>query len=67
MIAQATAAKLLDDVLKGIKSHGAGYTGFEEDLTTQFLIFKDRTVYLLQHQIRAAEQSLERATFNESK
>jgi hypothetical protein len=59
--------KLLDDVLKGIKSHGAAYTMFEEQLTTQFLIFKDRTVYLLQHQIRAAEQSLERAEFNESK
>lgn len=58
--------KQLDDVLKGVKSHGAAYSGFEERLMTQFLIFKDRTVYLLQHQIRAAEQSFERALFNES-
>lgn len=59
--------KMLDEVLKGVKSYGAGYSGYEEHLTQQFLLFKDRTNFLLQHQIRAAEQSLERAEFNESK
>ncbi|MEO6708366.1 MAG: hypothetical protein ABIP42_02250 [Planctomycetota bacterium] len=59
--------KMLDDVLKGVNGFGAAYSGFVEHQTQQFLLFKDRTNYLLQHQIRAAEQSLERAEFNESK
>jgi hypothetical protein len=59
--------KMLDESLKGVKSYGAGYSGYEEHLLAQFLTFKDRTVFLLQYQVRAAEQSLERAEFNESK
>ncbi len=59
--------KMLDDVLKGVKSYGAGYAGFEAGMLQQFLVFKDRTVFLLQHQVRATEQALERAEFNESK
>ena len=59
--------KMLDEALKGVKSFGAAYSGYEEHLTHQILIFKDRTAFLLQHQIRAAEQCLERAEFNESK
>jgi hypothetical protein len=58
--------KMLEEVLKGIKSYGAGYQAYEEDLKDQYFVFKDRTVFLLQHQIRAAEQSLERAEFNEA-
>lgn len=58
---------LREDILKGIKSYGAGLSGFEDRLIHQFLVFRDRTVYLLQHQIRAVEQSLERATSNETK
>lgn len=61
------AEKMLDEVLKGVKSYGAGYSKYQEDLIQQFLVFKDRSVFLLQHQIRAAEQSLERAEFNETK
>ncbi|MBK8177435.1 MAG: hypothetical protein IPK67_00720 [Planctomycetes bacterium] len=62
-----TMQTMLDDVLKGVKAYGAGYSGFEERLKQQFFLFKDRTVFLLQHQIRAAEQALLRAEFNESK
>jgi hypothetical protein len=58
---------MLDEVVKGLRSYGAGYQSYEENLMHQFLVFKDRTVFLLQHQIRAVEQSLERAKFNESK
>ena len=57
---------MLEQVLKGIKSYGAGYTGYKEDLIYQYFIFKDRTVYLLQFQIRLLEQCLELAEFNES-
>jgi hypothetical protein len=59
--------KMLDDALKGVVSFGAAYSGYEEHLSHQILIFKDRTLFLLQHQIRAAEQALERAEANESK
>jgi hypothetical protein len=59
--------EMLDVVLKGIKSYGAGYTGYEDRLVHQFLVFKDRAVFLLQHQVRAAEQALARAEANESK
>lgn len=58
---------MLEELLKGVKSYGAAYSGFEERLKQQFFVFEDRTVFLLQHQIRAAEQSLERARFNEAK
>jgi hypothetical protein len=58
---------LLEEVLKGIKNWGAGYTGNEARLAHQFLVFRDRTVFLLQHQIRATEQALARAQSNESK
>jgi hypothetical protein len=59
--------KMLDAALKGLKSYGAGYTSYEENLKGQFFLFKDRSVFLLQHQIRAAEQSLERARANQAK
>jgi hypothetical protein len=59
--------KMLDETLKGVKSYGAGYTSYAENLKGQFLVFKDRTVFLLQHQVRAAEQSLARAEANETK
>lgn len=57
----------LDQVLKGVKSYGAGYANFEDRLIHQFLVWQDRNVYLMQHQIRLMEQCLELAEFNETK
>lgn len=62
-----SAQKMLEGVLKGVKSYGAGYSSYEERLIHQFLVFKDRTTYLLQHQTKVAELSLELAQFNETK
>lgn len=58
---------MLERVLKGLKSYGAGYASYEDNLIHQFLVFQDRTVYLLQHQIRLVEQCLALAEFNETK
>ncbi|NUP95638.1 MAG: hypothetical protein HUU28_05690 [Planctomycetaceae bacterium] len=57
----------LEEVIKGIKINGASLSGYEDRLIHQYLLFKDRTVFLLQHQMRAAEQSLARAEANETK
>jgi hypothetical protein len=58
---------MLESVLKGVKSYGAGYANYEDRLIHQFLVFQDRSVYLLQHQIRLVEQCLALAEFNETK
>jgi hypothetical protein len=59
--------EMLETVIKGIKSYGAGYAAYQDMLLHQFLLYEDRTVYLLQHQVRAAEQGLARAESNASK
>ena len=52
---------LFDDLNRG----GPQYKGYEEAVTHQFLLFKDRTVYLLQYQLRVLDMCIERAEFNE--
>lgn len=59
---QATA--LLERVLKGIRKVDAGYEGFEARNTHQILLMKDRTVYMLQHDLRAIDQSIARNEHN---
>jgi hypothetical protein len=59
--------KMLEDETKSVSNSGGSLSGNDERIKTQFFIFKDRTTFLLQHEIRAAEQALERAEFNESK
>lgn len=56
---------LLESSIKGLRSYGAGYVSYEERLMFQFLVFKDRTVYLLQYQLGLFDVCLERADFNE--
>jgi hypothetical protein len=59
--------KMVEEHTKSVNNGGGGFSGNEERLKTQFFLFKDRTTFLLQHEIRAVEQALERAVHNESK
>lgn len=61
------AQEMLESVLKGVKSYGAGYANYEDRLIHQFFVFKDRTVYLLQHQIALVKLCIELAEFNETR
>lgn len=60
------AAELLETVLKGITKVGAAYEGYEAKNTFQILLIKDRSVYMLQYDLRALDQSIARNEFNES-
>ena len=58
------ASELLETVLKGITKVGAAYQGYEAKNTFQILLVKDRAVYLLQHDLRALDQSIAREEHN---
>ena len=60
------ATKMLEVVLKGIRKVDAGYEGFEARNTHQILLMKDRTVYMLQFNLRAIDQSIARNEYNAS-
>jgi hypothetical protein len=61
-----SAAELLDTVLGGLRKVGSGYQGYEAKNTFQFLLIKDRTVFLLQHDLRAVDQAISREEHNAS-
>lgn len=56
---------LLEEVQKGLVKAGSGYKNFEERQNHQFLVFRDRSVHLLRHQLRVLDLCIERAEFNE--
>jgi hypothetical protein len=58
------AVELLESTLKGIRKVGAGYQDYEAKNTFQILLMKDRTVYKLQHDLRALDQSIAREEHN---
>lgn len=57
---------LLEEVQKGLTRAGAGYQNYEERQNFQFLLFRDRSIHLLRHNLRALELCIERADFNET-
>jgi len=56
--------ELLETALKGLTKAGSSYANYEEKKTNQFLLMKDRTVYTLQHHLRALDQCIARAEHN---
>jgi hypothetical protein len=56
--------ELLETALKGLTKAGSGYANYEEKKTNQFLLMKDRTVYMLQHNARVLDQCTARAEHN---
>jgi hypothetical protein len=58
------ASGLLETTLKGIRKVGAAYEGYEAANTFQILLIKDRTVYMLQYDLRAIDQSIARNEHN---
>jgi len=56
--------ELMEEVQKGLARAGANYTNFTERQTFQFLTFRDRSVHLMRHDVRAIDVCLERAEFN---
>lgn len=57
--------ELLETVQKGLTKSGSGFVSYESNQTHQFHVFKDRSVYLLQHQTKVLDLCVERAEFNE--
>ena len=57
--------ELLDEVQSGLSKVGAGYQNYEERQNFQFLIFRNRSVHLLRHDLRALDQCIQRAEYNE--
>lgn len=57
---------LLEHVQKGLSRAGAGYVNYEERQSFQFMVFRDRSIHLLRHNLRVLELCIERAEFNES-
>lgn len=57
----------LEEAVKGLTRAGAGLQSYEENLEHQFLIMKDRTVYMLQHDLRVLDQCIARVEANEAK
>ncbi len=55
---------LLDETLNGLRK-GAGYVGYDEWLLNEFVVFKDRTIYLLKHQMLLVDLCLAHAEHNE--
>lgn len=55
---------MLEEILKGLR-HGASYPSYEPSVTHQIFVCKDRTVYLLRHQILLLDICLQRAEHNE--
>lgn len=55
---------LLDETLNGLRK-GAGYVGYDEWLLNEFVVFKDRTIYLLKHQMLLLDLCLAHAEHNE--
>lgn len=54
----------LEIVLKGLRKVAAAYQGYEAKNTFEVLVIKDRTVYLLQYNLRVLDQSVARLEFN---
>lgn len=55
---------VLEETLKSLTKVAAAYEGYEAKKTHQFLLMKDRTIYLLQHNVRALDQCIARAKHN---
>jgi hypothetical protein len=55
---------LLDETLNGLRK-GAGYVGYDEWLLNEFVVFKDRTIYLLKHQMLLLDLCAAHAEHNE--
>lgn len=64
--AMKSSAELLTIVIKGVRKVGDAYEGFEAKNTFQILLMKDRTVYMLQRNLRALDQSIARVEHNAS-
>jgi hypothetical protein len=60
----ADMLELLATVHKGYAKVGTGYESFSANLTHQFYIFIDRTVWLLRNQILLVDMEIARAEFN---
>ena len=57
--------KLLEESLKGITRAGSMYQDYEADLAHQFMLFKDRSVYLIKYQLKVLELCITRLEHNE--
>ncbi len=57
--------KLLEQSLKGITRAGSMYQGYEANLSHQFLVFKDRSVYLIKYQLEVLALCIARLERNE--
>lgn len=55
---------LLDETLNGLRK-GAGYTAYSEWVLNEFVVFKDRTIYLLKHQLLLLDLCAAHAEHNE--
>lgn len=56
---------LHDEVQKGLVRAGSGYQNFAERQDFQIMIFRNRSIHLLRHNLRVLELCIERAEFNE--
>jgi hypothetical protein len=57
--------ELLETVVKGQVRAGSRFQGFEAAVTHQFLVFKDRSIYLTQYQIAVLDLCIARLEHNE--
>ncbi len=62
----ADALALLFEVQKGLARAGAKYVNFPETQAFEYLLFRDRSIHLMRHDVRAIELCLARATHNET-
>ena len=56
---------MLETVVKGLTKAGANLQSYEANVTHQYLVFKDRTLFLLKHQVLLLDLCIERAEHNE--
>lgn len=55
----------LETIAGGQTKAGAGFAAYEQNLVHTYKVFRDKTIYLLRHQLLVLDACIERAEFNE--